>query len=72
MLDEKAPMFKVQCLYEEHDCRCGGYKREGKCALPREVWLIAIRLPRSKVNGMIGQKSAAGIVCSSTEQKAQT
>src|SRR3989442_7980551 len=37
MLDEKANRFKVQYLYGEHVCKCGGHKREGGCALPGEI-----------------------------------
>ena len=37
VLDEKAIRFKVQSLYGKHGRRCGGHKREGKCALPGEV-----------------------------------
>ena len=36
-LDEKAHIFKVQNLYGELGCRCGGHKREGEGALPGEI-----------------------------------
>jgi hypothetical protein len=35
--DKKANIFKVRYLYGSHGRRCGGYKREGGCALPGEV-----------------------------------
>ena len=36
-LDEKAKLFKVQYLYGETVCKCGGHKREGESALPGEI-----------------------------------
>ncbi len=41
MLDEKAIIFKVQFLHGKHERRCGGHKREGECALPGEISLLA-------------------------------
>jgi hypothetical protein len=35
--DEKANIFKVQYLYGTCRRRCGGHKREGRCALPGEI-----------------------------------
>ena len=37
MPDEEAYIFKVRNLYGRHVRICGGYKREGGCALPGEV-----------------------------------
>ena len=37
MLGEKANRFKAQNLSGKHGRRCGGHKREGKCALPGEI-----------------------------------
>jgi hypothetical protein len=41
-LDEEAHIFKVQYLYGKLVRRCGGPKREGKCALPGEVCNFAM------------------------------
>jgi len=38
MLDEGANRLKVQYLHGKHGSRCGRHKREGKCALPGEIW----------------------------------
>lgn len=72
MLDEKAIIFKVQCLYGKHSRICGGYKREGGCALPGEVCRPAFVLPTSRGVGMGRQKSAEGILGVSTALKART
>jgi len=37
VLGEKAIRFKAQILSGKHGRRCGGHKREGKCALPGEI-----------------------------------
>ena len=37
VLDKKANIFKVQSLSGKCARICGGYKREGKCALPGEA-----------------------------------
>ena len=37
MLDEESTISKVQILFGKHGRRCGGHKREGKCALPGEI-----------------------------------
>nr|CRH04940.1 conserved protein of unknown function [Candidatus Magnetococcus massalia] len=42
MLDEEAIISKVQNLYGEHGRKCGGYKREGTCALPGEICMPAM------------------------------
>ena len=44
VLGEKAIRFKAQILSGKHGRRCGGHKREGKCALPGEVCMFAARL----------------------------
>jgi hypothetical protein len=72
MPDEKANIFKVQYLYGRHDCKCGGHKREGGSALPGEIWRFANVLPALRSAGMSRQKSAEGILGSSTELKART
>ena len=41
-LDKKADIFKVRYLYGKLERRCGGHKREGKCALPGEVCNLAM------------------------------
>ena len=61
-LDEKANIFKVQYLYGEVVCKCGGHKREGESALPGEICNSAIRLLASRGDRMKLQKSAEGIV----------
>ena len=42
MSDEKANIFEVQKLYGRHGRICGGYKREGRCALPGEICVSAM------------------------------
>ncbi len=42
MPDEEAYIFKVRNLYGRHVRICGGHKREGGCALPREDSLLVI------------------------------
>ena len=37
VLGEKAIRFKARILSGKHGRRCGGHKREGKCALPGEI-----------------------------------
>ena len=44
VLGEKANTFKAQNLFGKHGRRCGGHKREGKCALPGEISGVAIKL----------------------------
>ena len=61
-MDEKAHIFKVQYLYGKLGRRCGGYKREGECAIPGEICMRANVLPASRGAGMRMQKSAEGIV----------
>jgi len=51
MLDEKALIFKVRYLYGKHGRRCGGYKREGECALPGEICSLALCYPLREVWG---------------------
>jgi hypothetical protein len=72
MPDEKATIFKVRYLYGRHGRRCGGHKREGRCALPGEVCWSAPVLPSPRGGGMGRQKSAEGIVGLSTGPKART
>jgi hypothetical protein len=62
MLDEEATISKVQYLYGKCACRCGGYKREGGCALPGEICQPAFVLPTSRGVGIGWQKSAEAIV----------
>ena len=42
-LDEGANIFKVQYLYGEVVRICGGYKREGRSALPGEICQLVLR-----------------------------
>ena len=70
MLDEESYISKVQNLSGKHGRKCGGHKREGKCALPGEVCMLAARLPSSKEDGMSVQKSAEGKVIPSFGTKA--
>jgi hypothetical protein len=72
VLDEKAHIFKVRYLYGKYGRRCGRYKRDGECALPGEVCRPAIVLLASRGVGMGRQKSAEGIVDTSTVLKART
>lgn len=51
MLDEEANLSKVRYLHGKHACRCGGYKREGGCALPGEVCQCALSYQHRKVLG---------------------
>ena len=41
MLGEESIISKARYLSGKHGRRCGGYKREGKCALPGEVCIFA-------------------------------
>ena len=59
---EEAIIFKSQFLQGRCERRCGGYKREGECALPGEICVFASMLGASQVASMNTQKSAAGIV----------
>jgi hypothetical protein len=43
MPDKRAYRLKVQYLYGKHGSICGGYKREGRCALPGEVCLYVLK-----------------------------
>ncbi len=70
--DEKADIFKVQYLYGRRGRTCGGHKGEGGCALPGEIWAVAIVLPASRGAGMSAQKSAEVIVGPSTGLKDRT
>ena len=53
MPDKKANIFKVQYLYGRHGRRCGGYKREGGCALPGEICQPAMCYRHRKVLGWV-------------------
>jgi hypothetical protein len=72
VLDEKANIFKVRYLYGKYGRIDGRYKRDGECALPGEVCRPAIVLLASRGVGMGRQKSAEGIVGTSTVLKART
>lgn len=41
MLDEEASISNVQYLHGKHGRICGGHKREGECAIPGEICLLA-------------------------------
>ena len=56
MLGEKANRFKAQILSGKHGRRCGGHKREGKCALPGEI------CPEQRAEVSRGQ-SKPGVSC---------
>lgn len=71
-LDEKATIFKVRYLYGKLDCRCGGHKREGESALPGEICQLVTNYHHREVMRKSWQKSAEGIVGSTTELKART
>lgn len=62
MLDEESCIFEVLFLHGEHDRICGGYKREGGCALPGEACRWAVVLPASRGGGINRQESAEGVV----------
>lgn len=51
MSDEEANISKVRNLYGRHGCKCGGYKCEGRCALPGETSLSAIGYRRHETAG---------------------
>jgi hypothetical protein len=55
MLDKKAINFKVRYLYGKHGRKCGGYKREGECTLPGEVYLPAMCYWHREVVGKVGR-----------------
>ena len=44
-LGKEANVSKAQYLHGKLDRRCGGHKREGECALPGEICLLALVLP---------------------------
>jgi hypothetical protein len=54
--------LKVRYLHGRHERICGGYKREGGCALPGEVSCHALVLASSRGGGKWHEKSAEGIV----------
>lgn len=58
----KANIFKVRILSEEHGRRCGRYKREDKRAFSGEAWLTCIKPPAPNSTRMGWQKSAETIV----------
>jgi hypothetical protein len=72
VLDEEAYIFKVRYLYGMYECRSGGHKREGGCALPGEICSPAERLNTSRGVLTGEQKSAEGIVSRPTRLKAGT
>ena len=43
MPGEAANISKAQYLYGRHGCICGGYKREGECALTRGDLMLCPR-----------------------------
>jgi len=47
VLGEESIISKALNLPGKHGRRCGGHKREGKCALPGEVCMFAAGLPSS-------------------------
>lgn len=55
MPDKKATIFKVQNLPGRHSRRCGGYKWEGRCALPGEVCLSATCYCHREVAGWVSR-----------------
>ena len=69
-LDERATIFKVQYLYGKLVRRCGGHKREGESALPGEICQLVTYYHHREVMRKSWQKSAEGIVGSTTEPKA--
>jgi hypothetical protein len=54
-LDEGANIFKVQYLYGKLARRCGGYKREGECALPGEICQLVLNYCHREVMGRVGR-----------------
>ncbi len=72
MRDKRASGLEVQYLHGTHVRRCGGHRREGRCALPGEVCLLAHSYRGRKAFGMSRQKSAEGIVGPATGLKART
>jgi hypothetical protein len=55
MLDETAILVKVRYLYGEHVRRCGGHKREGRCALPGEIYQPAKGYHDREIAGGVGR-----------------
>lgn len=51
MSDEEANISKVRNLYGRHGRICGGYKCEGRCALPGEASLSATGYRRQEAAG---------------------
>jgi len=75
MPDKRAYRLEVQYLYGRHGSKCGGYKREGRCALPGEICPPVPErkgLPTPKDAGKGRQKSAEAIVGISTVPKGRT
>ena len=43
MLGKESIISEARYLYGKRERRCGGHKREGKCALPGEVCMFAVK-----------------------------
>ena len=71
MLGEKANRFKAPYLSGKHGSRCGGHKCEGERALPGEICVSPTGQDAHRALRDM-QKSAEGIVGSSTGPKART
>jgi len=68
---EHAVKCKARYLYGTPRCRSDGHKREGECAIPRESWSSAVRLPTLQDGGMDDQQSAEAIVGAAAHRRAE-
>ena len=59
---KEALIFKALILHGRCGRKCGGYKREGECALPGEICVFAFVLGAPRGAPMNMQKSATGIL----------
>ena len=55
MLDKEATISEVRYLTGRHGRKCGGYKREGGCALPGEVCQLAMCYCHREMAGWVGR-----------------
>jgi hypothetical protein len=54
-LDEEAHIFKVQYLYGELERICARYKREGECAIPRQICQPVRNYRHREASGRVGR-----------------
>lgn len=66
MLGEESIISKAQNLSGKHGRICGGYKREGKCALPGDVCMFALSADRQAQG--YRRREAMGRTCRSQQR----